>query len=460
MASISSNIVSYNSDHSYYSISNASQGYANSTSSNYATVNMTRGSGATTYIYWEFSLSSIPTTATINSISCNYRAGVSSTSTRYIASATIQMCSGTTTKGSSKSIMSTSPSATSFSSSEMGTWTAAEINAGVKLKTVATRGTSSTNSNYAIRFYGADITVTYTEQQIVHVVSVSLDLNSKTIEEEESFQLTETVSPSNATDSSVSWSTSSSSIATVSNGLVTGVSPGTATITVTTTDGSYTDTCTVTVTAAQRTDYEIATTMEPGKSYIVASGNSGSIYMMSNVSGGSRTLTGVPITVTNGKISLTAAQEAKCLFNCIEYTSGNSITTTLESNGSYLYCDNSSGLRFQTSSSLDRFWHYNSNKFWQFKNSTADGYDDTSTEYKYYLQITNGNFTDNHVTSTSIEDSNLPAIYLFTLASSDKLFIKKSGSWVQVNKIYKKVNGSWTEVALDTLTTPQLYVKG
>lgn len=163
MATISSNIVSYNSSHSYYSISNASNGYANSSSSNYATVNMTRGSGAQTYIYWEFSLPTIPTGSTINSITCNYRAGVSSTTTRYIASATIQMCSGTTTKGSSKSIMATSPSASSFSSTQIGTWTVAEINAGVKLKTTATRGTSSTNSNYAIRFYGADISITYTE---------------------------------------------------------------------------------------------------------------------------------------------------------------------------------------------------------------------------------------------------------------------------------------------------------
>lgn len=313
---------------------------------------------------------------------------------------------------------------------------------------------------YTLSNVQADHTIAITTAAPVAVTGVTLNQNSASITEEGTVQLTATVSPNDASNKNVTWSSSNTSVATVSNGLVTAVSPGTATITVTTVDGNYTATCTVTVTALPRTEYEIATTMEPGKSYIVASGNSGSIYMMSNISGGSRILTGVPITVTNGKISLTATQEAKCLFNCIEYTSGNNVTTTLESNGSYLYCDNSSGLRFQTSSSLDRFWHYNSNKFWQFKNSTADGYDDTSSEYKYYLQINNGNFTDNHVSTTSIEDSNIPAIYLFTLASSDKLFIKKSGSWVQVNKIYQKVNGSWTEVTLNTLSTPQLYVKG
>lgn len=172
---ISSNIASYNSDHSYYSISNAAQGYANSTSSNYATVNLTRGSGASTYIYWEFDLPTIPTGSTIDSISCNYRAGVSSTSTRYISSATIQMCSDKTTKGSSKSIMSTSPSASSFTTAQIGTWTVAEINAGVKLKTSATRGTSSTNSNYSIRFYGADISITYTEPVSGNTVYIKVE---------------------------------------------------------------------------------------------------------------------------------------------------------------------------------------------------------------------------------------------------------------------------------------------
>ena len=163
MATATSNIESYNSDHSYYALSNASNGYSGTETSSYASMNLTRGSGASSYMYWEFDVPTIPDGATINSIECEYRARVSNSSTSYIASAAIQMCSGTTTKGSSKSIRTTSTAVGSFSSSEMGTWTAAEINAGVKLKTTATRGTSRTSSNYYIYFYGADITITYTE---------------------------------------------------------------------------------------------------------------------------------------------------------------------------------------------------------------------------------------------------------------------------------------------------------
>jgi len=64
--------------------------------------------------------------------------------------------------------------------------------------------------------------------------------------------VTGTVAPSDATDKTVTYSSSNTSVATVdaSTGLVTAVAKGTATITVTTTDGGKTDTCAVTVAPA------------------------------------------------------------------------------------------------------------------------------------------------------------------------------------------------------------------
>ena len=60
--------------------------------------------------------------------------------------------------------------------------------------------------------------------------------------------LTAAVEPADATDQSVTWSSSNSTVAEVDNGgKVTAKSAGTVTITVKTTDGSFTDTCTVTV---------------------------------------------------------------------------------------------------------------------------------------------------------------------------------------------------------------------
>ena len=57
-----------------------------------------------------------------------------------------------------------------------------------------------------------------------------------------------TVLPENASDKSVTWESDAEAVATVEDGVVTGVSAGEAAITVTTTDGKKTATCTVTVT--------------------------------------------------------------------------------------------------------------------------------------------------------------------------------------------------------------------
>lgn len=60
--------------------------------------------------------------------------------------------------------------------------------------------------------------------------------------------MTATVNPTHATNQNVTWSSSNSTIATVNtNGKVNAISAGTATVTVTTSDGSKKATCTVTV---------------------------------------------------------------------------------------------------------------------------------------------------------------------------------------------------------------------
>ena len=82
----------------------------------------------------------------------------------------------------------------------------------------------------------------------VPVTGVSLNKSSLTLSEGETATLTATVTPSNATDKTVTWSSSNTSVATVSSsGVVTAKSIGSATITVTTKDGNKTATCNVTV---------------------------------------------------------------------------------------------------------------------------------------------------------------------------------------------------------------------
>ena len=86
--------------------------------------------------------------------------------------------------------------------------------------------------------------------KVIPVTGVTLDASAMEVDEGFSFMLTATVNPDNATDKSVTWSSSDAAVATVSQtGEVTGVKKGTATITVTTNDGGKTATCTVTVIA-------------------------------------------------------------------------------------------------------------------------------------------------------------------------------------------------------------------
>jgi uncharacterized protein YjdB/C1A family cysteine protease len=82
----------------------------------------------------------------------------------------------------------------------------------------------------------------------VPVESVSLNKPSTTLAVGATETLTATVLPSNATNKTVNWASSNTSIATVSSsGLVHGVAAGTATITATTQDGGKSATCDVTV---------------------------------------------------------------------------------------------------------------------------------------------------------------------------------------------------------------------
>jgi protocatechuate 3,4-dioxygenase beta subunit len=82
----------------------------------------------------------------------------------------------------------------------------------------------------------------------VGVTGVTVTTVTATINVSATQQLTATVAPAKATNSAVTWASSAPAVATVdSNGLVTGVSAGTAVITVTTADGSFTANSTITV---------------------------------------------------------------------------------------------------------------------------------------------------------------------------------------------------------------------
>ena len=81
------------------------------------------------------------------------------------------------------------------------------------------------------------------------VTGVTLNKNTLELYTGQSETLTATVQPSNATNQNVTWSSDKPEVATVEGGKVTAVAVGSATITVTTADGSKIATCQVTVNA-------------------------------------------------------------------------------------------------------------------------------------------------------------------------------------------------------------------
>ena len=94
------------------------------------------------------------------------------------------------------------------------------------------------------------ITVTITPTPTptpVAVTGVTLDQATMTLAAEGAAgTLVATVAPTTATNQSVTWSSSVPAVATVVDGVVTPLTEGTTTITVTTVEGSFTDTCEVT----------------------------------------------------------------------------------------------------------------------------------------------------------------------------------------------------------------------
>lgn len=108
--------------------------------------------------------------------------------------------------------------------------------------TVSETGVGATAININVDAEDSELSKNYLEDIVstitgtlppVAVSGVTLDKTSGTLNEGETVTLTATVEPADATDKTVTWASSNNAVATVENGVVKAVAPGTAVITAT-----------------------------------------------------------------------------------------------------------------------------------------------------------------------------------------------------------------------------------
>lgn len=121
---------------------------------------------------------------------------------------------------------------------------------------------------------GNGVSATCDVTVVVPVTGISVNPQTLVLEQYTSGKITATVSPSGATDKSVTWESSNTSIATVSNGIVQALAPGTVDITATTVDGGYSAKCSVTV---EKEKTKVTSLSFGGSSLYVGSGSSYSL---------------------------------------------------------------------------------------------------------------------------------------------------------------------------------------
>ena len=110
----------------------------------------------------------------------------------------------------------------------------------------------------------------------VPVTGVSLNKSSTSLTVGKTEILTATVTPTNATNKAVTWSSNNTAVATVDNGTITAKAKGSATITVRTSDGNKTATCAVTVTETTTPTPPPPTNNAPTISFVLVSNETSS----------------------------------------------------------------------------------------------------------------------------------------------------------------------------------------
>ena len=162
------------------SVSSLSNGYNPfEHGANYAYIYLKTGASAETKFFFNFA-PNIPSDAIINSVSCYARASISATTG--VNARRIQLYSGSSAKGTAKTLGTSVSTITSTDLASDTTWTVSELQE-AKLYLYATRNSSGSNltSSRYLKFYGATISINYTHDQVQYEVTATSDVQGITV---------------------------------------------------------------------------------------------------------------------------------------------------------------------------------------------------------------------------------------------------------------------------------------
>ena len=223
-----------------------------------------------------------------------------------------------------------------------------------------------------------------------YVTDITLNYTSLWLEQGQTTTLTATVTPSNANDKSLTWSSSNTAVATVSSsGVVTGVAGGTTTITATAKDGSGKKvTCLVVV----RTDLSSS---KSANCYIVSSAGP---YQFKTVKGNSSTSVG----------SVSKAEVLWESFGTSTAPSKGDIISNVSYSGNYIFFDTPSSLK--NGNAVIAAKDASGNILWSWHIWVCSGYNPASTAQTYYNSA--GTMMDRNLGATSAAPGNVGALGL------------------------------------------------
>jgi len=264
----------------------------------------------------------------------------------------------------------------------------------------------------------------YDGTYVVPVTGVSLDESSITLDVGGNQTLTATVTPEDATNKKVRWSSDNEAVATVSeDGVVTAVAGGTAVITATTHDGLFTATCTVTVNAPDAPPTITTDTLPDGKvgeAYSQILTATGTTPITWSIDGGNLPadlslnkdtgeISGTPTADGTAKFTVKATNSAGSNTKELSITiakaapTEHTITVTTEGNGtaSASPAKAAAGTEITLSATPNEGYHF---KEWEVESPTG-------------LVITNNKFTmpDSNVEVKAIFEEDVPAPTEFTI---------------------------------------------